>query len=157
MKSLKKILFVVALFSVALLFTGCGNSNIDGDLGDLMDKVYAEIPEDERPMMLQQVEVNADNIEYYLGTSDISYKEALASEPAIGSIAHSVVLIRVADDASVEDVKTKIKENVNPRKWVCVGVEAEDVIVKNRGNLIILILEDDQTTREALEKGFDNL
>ena len=157
MKSLKKILFVVALFSVALLFTGCGNSNIYGDLGDLMDKVYAEIPEDERPMMLQQVEVNADNIEYYLGTSDISYKEALASEPAIGSIAHSVVLIRVADDASVEDVKTKIKENVNPRKWVCVGVEAEDVIVKNRGNLIILILEDDQTTREALEKGFDNL
>ena len=157
MKSLKKILFVVALFSVALLFTGCGNSNIDGDLGDLMDKVYAEIPEDERPMMLQQVEVNADNIEYYFGTSDISYKEALASEPAIGSIAHSVVLIRVADDASVEDVKTKIKENVNPRKWVCVGVEAEDVIVKNRGNLIILILEDDQTTREALEKGFDNL
>lgn len=157
MKSLKKILFVIALFSVALLFTGCGNSNIDGDLGDLMDKVYAEIPEDERPMMLQQVEVNADNIEYYLGTSDISYKEALASEPAIGSIAHSVVLIRVADDASVEDVKTKIKENVNPRKWVCVGVEAEDVIVKNKGNLIILILEDDQTTREALEKGFDNL
>ena len=154
MKSLKKILFVVALFSVALLFTGCGNSNIYGDLGDLMDKVYAEIPEDERPMMLQQVEVNADNIEYYLGTSDISYKEALASEPAIGSIAHSVVLIRVADDASVEDVKTKIKENVNPRKWVCVGVEAEDVIVKNRGNLIILILEDDQTTREALEKGY---
>ncbi len=157
MKSLKKILFVVALFSVALLFTGCGNSNIDDDLGDLMDKVYAEIPEDERPMMLQQVKVNADNIEYYLGTSDISYKEALASEPAIGSIAHSVVLVRVADDASVEDVKTKIKENVNPRKWICVGVEEEDVIVKNRGNLIILILEEDQTTREALEKGFDNL
>ena len=157
MKSLKKILFVVALFSVALLFTGCGNSNIDDDLGDLMDKVYAEIPEDERPMMLQQVKVNADKIEYYLGTSDISYKEALASEPAIGSIAHSVVLVRVADDASVEDVKTKIKENVNPRKWICVGVEPEDVIVKNRGNLIILILEEDQTTREALEKGFDNL
>ena len=157
MKSMKKILFVVALFSVALLFTGCGNSNIDGDLGDLMDKVYAEIPEDERPMMLEQVKVNADNIEYYLGTSDISYKEALASEPAIGSIAHSVVLVRVADDASVEDVKTKIKENVNPRKWICVGVEPEDVIVKNRGNLIILILEEDQTTREALEKGFDNL
>lgn len=157
MKSMKKILFVVALFSVALLFTGCGNSNIDGDLGDLMDKVYAEIPEDERPMMLEQVKVNADNIEYYLGTSDISYKEALASEPAIGSIAHSVVLVRVADDASVEDVKNKIKENVDPRKWICVGVEEEDVIVKNKGNLIILILEEDQTTREALEKGFDNL
>lgn len=157
MKSMKKILFVVALFSVALLFTGCGNSNIDGDLGDLMDKVYAEIPEDERPMMLEQVKVNADNIEYYLGTSDISYKEALASEPAIGSIAHSVVLVRVADDASVEDVKTKIKENVDPRKWICVGVEEEDVIVKNKGNLIILILEEDQTTREALQKGFDNL
>ena len=37
-------------------------------------------------------------------------------------------------------VKTKIKETINPRKWICVGVEEEDVIVKNKGDLIILIM-----------------
>ena len=51
----------------------------------------------------------------------------------------------------------KIKENVNPRKWICVGVEKEDVIVKNKGNLIILIMVKDETTRNKIEQGFDKL
>ena len=41
------------------------------------------------------------------------YEEILASEPMMGSIAHSVVLVRIKDGANIEDAKTKIKENVN--------------------------------------------
>ena len=72
-----------------------------------------------------------------------------------GSIAHSVVLVRIKDAKNAEDVMTKIKENVNPRKWICVGVEEDEVIVKSKGDLIILIMA--QSGRENLEKGFDNL
>ena len=54
-------------------------------------------------------------------------------------------------------IKTAIKENVNPRKWVCVGVEEDDVIVKNKGNLIIVIIVEDENTRNKIEEGFDNL
>ena len=50
-----------------------------------------------------------------------------------------------------------IKDNVNPRKWICVGVEAEDVIVKNKGNLVILIMVENEETRQKLEQGFDEL
>ena len=75
----------------------------------------------------------------------------------IGSIAHSVVLVRVEDNANVEDVKNKIKENVNPRKWICVGVEKEDVIIKNKGNLIIVIIVGDETTRTKIDEAFNNL
>ena len=87
--------------------------------------------------------------------ADIEYKEALASEPNISSIAHSVVLVRVEDESKVEETMTKIKENVNPRKWLCVGVEEDQVIVKNKGNLIILIMVADGS--EELEAGFDSL
>jgi len=51
-------------------------------------------------MMLMNTEVNEENVEYFLGTKDIEYEEALASEPGIGSIAHSVVLVRVKDGAT---------------------------------------------------------
>ncbi len=140
----------VTLFSL----TGCGEKQVEGTLEEIMTKVYADVPEDERPMMLTNTEVTEENVENYLGTKDIEYEEALASESAVGSIAHSVVLIRMKDGANVEDAKKKIEENANPRKWIC--VEAEDVVVKNKGNLIILIMSSSNYI-EKIENSFDNL
>ena len=150
----KKLLLVVILMG-ALFLTGCGN--IEGSLEDIMAKVYANIPENERPMMLMNTEINDENIEYFLGSKDIEYEEALASEPGIGSIAHSVVLVRTKKGADVEAIKDKIEKNVDPRKWVCVGVEKDDIVVESEGDLIILIMVEDEKTRDKLEDSFDNL
>ena len=154
---MKKILLIVMMIMVSFTLTGCGSDNVEGKLEDLMADVYADIPDDEKPMMLMNTEVNEENIEYYLGTDDIDYESALASESGVGSIAHSVVLVRVKDGENVEEVKEEIKENVDPRKWICVGVEKEDIIVKSRGKLVVLIMVEDETTREKLEEAFDNL
>lgn len=157
MKKLKKLLLLLLVCTTITTLTGCAEKNVEGTLEEIITKVYADIPEDERPMMLTNMEVNEENIEGFLGTSDIEYESALASESAVGSIAHSVVLVRTKDNADIESIKTKIKENVDPRKWICVGVEEEDVIVKNKGNLIVLIMVEDETTRTKLEEAFDNL
>lgn len=140
----------VTLFSL----TGCGEKQVEGTLEEIMTKVYADVPEDERPMMLTNTEVTEENVENYLGTKDIEYEEALASESAVGSIAHSVVLVRMKDGANIEEAKKKIEENANPRKWIC--VEADDVVVKNKGNLIILIMSSSNYTQK-IENSFDNL
>jgi len=154
---MKKIFLIMIMFVMCLTLTACGEKNVEGTLEEIMTKVYANIPEDERPMMLMNTEINEENIEYYLGTSDIEYESALASESGVGSIAHSVVLVRTKENADIESIKTKIEDNVDPRKWICVGVEEDDVIVENKGNLIILIMVEDETTREKLEDAFDNL
>ena len=146
MKLFKKISLVVIMLVVAMLVTGCGN--VKGSLEEIMEKVYANIPEDQRPMMLTNTEVTKENIEY---------EEALASESGVGSIAHSVVLVRTKKNANIEAIKDKIEKNVDPRKWVCVGVERDDIIVENEGDLIILIMVEDEATREKLEDAFDNL
>ena len=153
----KKLKTLIIALILVLTITACGAKNIEGNLEDIMTKVYSDIKEEERPMGLANTEVTSENIEYYLGTSDIEYESALASESMIGSIAHSTVLIRTKENADIEAIKTKIKENVDPRKWICVGVEKEDVIIKNKGDLIIVIIVEDQTTREKLDKGYDNL
>ena len=75
----------------------------------------------------------------------------------IGSIAYSVVLVRMEENADIEAAKKAIKENVNPRKWICAEVAEEDVIVKSKGDLIILIMVENETLREKIEEGFDNL
>lgn len=151
---LKKISSLFIVFLLTLTLCGCGNKNVEGSLEDIMTRVYKDLKEDELPMGLQNTEVNEENVEYYLGTSDIEFESALASESMTGSIAHSVVLVRVKDNANIEDIKTKIKQNVDPRKWICVGVEDENVVVKNKGNLIILIMSENSS---KLEDGFDNL
>lgn len=156
---LKRLSLLLVVCVGVFFLTGCGEKakNVEGTLEDIMTSVYADLKDDEKPMGLMNTEVNEENIEYFLGTKDVEYKEALASESAVGSIAHSVVLVRTKENANVENIKKAIKENINPRKWICVGVEENDVIVESKGDLIILILVENQTTREALKKGFDNL
>ena len=146
-------LMVAALFVV----TGCGNKNIEGKLEDIMEKLYAEVPEDNRPMGLTNMEINDENIESFIGTDDVDYVEAIASESMVGSIAHSVVLLRVKDVSKVEEYKKEILEDVNPRKWVCVGVEKEEVIVESKGNLIMVVIVQDKGNREKIATAFDNL
>lgn len=94
---------------------------------------------DEMPK-LGNMEITAENEQYYLGTTGLNFTEALASEAMITSIAHSVCLVRMADGEDIEAAKAQIKEKCDPRKWICVGVEPEDVIVDNVGNVIILIM-----------------
>lgn len=151
---MKKILFMCITLLLTISLTGCGEKNVTGTLEEIMDKVYATVPEDQKPMMLMNVEVTEDNVEMYLGTSDIEFEEALASESATGSIAHSVVLVRVKDNANVEQIKEKIEDSINPRKWIC--VEAEEVEVESKGNLIILIMSS-EVNAEKIETEFKKL
>lgn len=152
MKKFKILSSIVLILCIFL--TGCGKTkNIEGSLNDIMDKVYEPIKDD--TPALEKIELNSDNIEYFLGTSDIDYKEGLASEPLMSSIAHSVVLLRMNDGADIEATKTKIKNSVNPRKWICVEVDENDVIVDSKGNLIILIMVNDDAKK--LDESFQNL
>ena len=156
---MKKKIFAILLCLVSIfMVTGCGDkmTHIEGKLEELMTKVYDGIKEEELPMMLQNIELTEEDIEYFIGTKDIKWKEAIASESGIGSIAHSVVLIRMDENVSqkdIDDAKTKIKENANPRKWLC--VEAENVSVESNGDLIILIMSDAKA--ETLKTNFSKL
>lgn len=159
---MKKILAIIGIFVLTLTLTGCGKektSSIDlnGDLSKIMEALYSNIKEDELPMYLENMEVNDENIESFIGTKNVKYEDIIASESMVTSTAHSVVLIRTSEDEDVDKVMKDIKENVNPRKWICVGIEKDEVIVKNKGNLILVVIVEDEVNRSKIEKEFDNL
>jgi len=152
---------VVAVAVVAVVFLKPkAEANEEGTLEEIMANVYEGIPAENLPM-LGQMPVDSESIEYYVGTSDISFKEALVSEPMMGSIPHSVVLVRLNDAKDADDAVAKIKESANPRKWIC--VEASNVVVESKGDLVILIMSDTEVTPAAehlapkLEANFNNL
>lgn len=141
---MKKIFSIGLMLMCCFMMIGCGKTvNIEGNLEDLMTKIYDGISENELPMMLDNIELTDENKVSFIGDADITYKEAIASESMVGSIAHSVVLIRMNEEATQEEINDamkKLKDNINPRKWICVGVE--EVQVESNGNLIIVVLND---------------
>lgn len=126
-----------------------GTGNLEGSLEEIMDKIYetANVDANFKEYIktgLMKEEVTAERAEYHLGKADIEFEEALASEPMMQPGAYSLVLVRVKEGADVEKIKTDIKENVDPMKWVCVGVQEENVIVDSIGDIIFLVMSDDQ-------------
>ena len=149
MKRISKLLIVIMIFA-SLLMTGCGNKNIEGSLTDIMDKLYEGISE--KPMMLSNIELNDENFENYAFV-DVKYKEAIASESMVGSIPHSVVLIRLENASDADQVVKDIEKNANPRKWIC--VEAENTYVLSKGDLVVLIMSNDNANK--IKENFENL
>lgn len=151
----RNVLGLIVILIGVICVSGCGKKveHIEGSLTDIMAKMYEGISEDKMPMMVDNIEITSENVENFLGTKDIAYESALASESMVGATAHSVVLVRMKKDANIEEAKTLIKEKVNPRKWIC--VEAENVIVENKGDLIILIMTGENASQ--IQTNFKNL
>ena len=155
----KKILIGVAIVLAIVIVIGFAinlskGKNLEGTLQKIMAKVYEGINESELPMMMRNTELTKENIEYFIGTSDIDFKEALASESAVTTIAHSVILIRLNDAKQAEEVIAKIKENVDSKNLSY--AEISNVVVKSKGDLVILIMSNEELT-PRLEANFDGL
>lgn len=156
-----KRLYIALLAGLVLLsFAGCGKKapSADGpfegkELSAILDAVYAnadaEIP------ALVTTTITADNEQAFLGTTGLSFQEAIASEPAISAIAYSVCLVRLNAGEDMEAAKKAIKENVDPAKWICVRVDPQNVIVDSAGDVIILIMSNEYAN--ALSDSFTQL
>ena len=122
-------------------------NEIKGSLSEIMDKLYTDVGE---TPMLMQAEITPETSEYFLGSSNLNFTEAIVSEPMMSSIAHSVCLARFPEGTDMQAVKETVKGGVNPAKWVC--VEAETVYVESHGNILLLIM--DNVNPEKIRENF---
>ncbi|MBU5626048.1 hypothetical protein KQI82_03740 [Oscillibacter sp. MSJ-2] len=99
-------------------------------------------------------ELAGDSFPYMLFIDQPRGATAVSADAMIGSIAHSVVLMRLPDGSDAEGIAKQVKDNADPRKWIC--VEAEKTIVKTSGNLVLLVMSD-TATADAIAANFDAL
>ena len=79
---------------------------------------------------------NADNI------TDVAVYESM-----MGSQAFSLVLVRTAEGADAKAVAQEMTDNIDTRKWICVG--ADEKIVAGYGDTVMLIMLDSQLGLKA--------
>ena len=153
MKKIISLLFV--LMGVLIITSGCQKKqeNVEENLTDIMAKIYENAGVSNEDM--ETVSLNDENTSYYIGDVSFSFKEGLASEPIMSSVAHSVVLVRLNSASDAEKAKKEIKEKVDPNKWICVSVDEENVYVESIGDLVLLVM--DNQNGEKLKSSFLSL
>lgn len=151
----KKLLIFTLLFSCFILLTGCDDGNLKMTQEEIINVLYDGIASDDM-FEVANTEITSDNIENYLGDS-YNIESGIASEPLNSSIAHSIVVVKLAKGENVDEIADKIESDAKAslyRKWVC--VEAEEIEVETFGNTVILIMTDNQLG-EIIEDNLDKI
>ena len=153
MKKLIALCLVLAM--AATLFVGCGTkktATLEGTPAEIIEKIYAEKTVEFAPMTLSPDDPEFSEMwdwNYYTGLADGSKITAAAvSEPMIGSIAFSLVVLRVNEGVDAKTVAQEMKDNINTRKWMC--VEAGDLQVVGYGDVVMLIMVDENFAADGL-------
>lgn len=133
-----------------------GSVTLSGSsLEDIGSAVYATAEGSFNSSSIVGTAITKDNEKFYLGTEGLDFVEGYAFEPMMTAQAHSLCLVRMKPGADIEAAKKAIRENVDPRKWICVGVEEENIRVVSSGDLILLVM--DNYYSDALVNSFSAL
>ncbi len=128
----------------------------DSALPHIAAQIYDNVFSFLSPENLTGMVITKENLNYFTGLDEsLNFVEGYAVEPRMTAQAHSVVLLRVAEGEDVEKIKQDMLDNVDPYKWVCVGVEENGIRIDNIGNLICLVMDDDHSG--AILKNFQTL
>ena len=162
---MKKVLsLVMALVLTLSVFTACGNktaattpaettaaavATVEGTMEELLNQIVTENPVEFMGGVIpvDLTDTSEDGlwaVKSYTGLEDAaSLTEAAAFEPMMGSIAFSMVLVRVAPEADTKAVAEAMKSGIDTRKWIC--VEANDLLVAGIGDVVMLIMLDSES------------
>lgn len=158
---MKKGVILLSALVIMLMFAACGGNagdtdepkELTGTLEEIITEMHQAVPEE----LSEQVvftEITDENVAYFLGTDEVEYTEALAAEPMIGVIPHSIVLLRVEEGTDIDATVELIRENADGQKWICVGVPEDKVLVSNVGHTIALVIDENS---EDIMKIFEEM
>lgn len=139
----KLICMVLSLALLAGVMAGCSGSKktpLADPLTTVIDNIYAQKSVE---FMVGTLEIDITDTEWQLPSytglaSGGSVKEAVASEAMIGSIAYSLVLVRLNEGADAKTVAQQMKDGIDTRKWIC--VEADDLKVAGYCDVVMLVM-----------------
>ena len=151
---MKKFVSVVLALAMVLSLAACGGKkteetqapelSVAGTMEELLNKTIEQRPVEFMggviPVDLtDSTEDGLWAIKSYTGLDSAEkITEAAAFEPMMGSMAFSMVLVRLAEGADSKTVAESMKSGIDTRKWIC--VEADDLKVAGFGDVVMLIM-----------------
>ena len=125
----------------------------------MFNSIYEDLGDELPSLETESIDASDENlVTTYTGLKSNKYvAELIVSEPFINAQAYSAVVVIAKDGANIEDMKKEMLDNINMNKWVCVS--AGKLYITNSGNVIFLIMSDDDWAKpvyEGFKKYVDN-
>ena len=159
---MKKILSMILALSLVLSLAACGGNaaaptteateaavSVEATCEELLNQIVEKQPVEFMGGIIpvDLTDTSEDGlwaINYFTGLQDASQiTEVSVFEPMMGSIAFSMVMVRVAPEAGTKTVAEAMKSGIDTRKWICVG--ADDILVAGYADMVMLIMLDTNT------------
>ena len=145
---MKKLIALALVLVMTLSLAACGNKAADktplaGTMEENTLKVMEIAPVEFMGTVLPVDLADADATWYFTGLSDAAQiTDVAVYEPMMGSQAFSLVMVRTAEGVDVKEVAQQMKDNIDPRKWICVG--ADEIMAAGYGDAVMFIMVDSQ-------------
>ena len=152
---MKKVALLLAIVLLPAIFIGCagGEPSPAGTAAEIADKVFTQAGVE--PFGMSQPLEKTEDIEFFLGASDYpTFADAAVILPMISIDTRVLYVIKAASKGDVETIKTKLDENIDPNRLICVTFSLEDVVIESRGDVIFMTINSDPEQRTALAEAF---
>ena len=161
---MKKLIALLLVLVTVFAFAACGNNNptegntpadptdppvaaktpYAGTLEELLNKLVEKVPVEFMGgvMPIDLTDTSEDGlwaVKSFTGLENgEKLTEAAVFEPMMGSIAYSLVTVRVKEGEDVQAVAQAMKNGIDTRKWICVN--ADDLQVATYCDVVMLIM-----------------
>ena len=153
---MKKLIVLVLALAMAVSMAACGSkapaaadkTPLAGTMEENALKVMEIAPVEFMGGCIPVDLADADSVKYFTGLADAAnITEVAVYESMMGSQAFSLVMVRTAEGADPKAVAQEMTDNIDTRKWICVG--AHEKIVAGYGDTVMLIMLDSQLGLKA--------
>ena len=152
---MKKMMALFLVLVMAVSMAACGGKSaaadkapLEGTMKENAVKVMEIAPVEFMGDCIPVDLTDADTVRYFTGLQDSSkVTDVAVYESMMGSHAFSLVLVRTAEGADPKAVAQEMTDNIDTRKWICVG--ADEKIVAGYGDTVMLIMLDSQLGLQA--------
>lgn len=150
---MKKLMILLLALAMLFSFAACGAKQpteapteaskpaLEGTMEEILNKVAELNPVEFMGGTMPIDLTDPDGVKYNTGLDSADgITDAAVYGPMMGSIAFSMVMVRVDENTDAQAVAEAMKAGIDPRKWIC--VEADDLMIASYGDVAMLIMVD---------------
>ena len=145
---MKKLIVLMLVLALVVSMAACGDKSavkepLTGTMEENVMKIMELAPVEFMGGVIPVDLTDADTVKYFTGlSSGEKLTDVAVYESMTGSQAFSLILARVAEESEAEAVAKEMTENIDTRKWICVG--ADEKVVAGYGDTVMFIMLDSQ-------------
>lgn len=122
------------------------------EMQNMLNTIYASEKVELPNLETMTIDVNDEmQVSTFTGLkSNANVEELVVSVPFINAQAYSLAVVKVNENADIEQMKQEMLDNIDMRRWICVS--AEKLYITNYENIIFLVMSSEEWAKPVYDE-----